>query len=98
MFALLCLFIVCFMFYKAARKAGRNSLLWLVNGVIFWLLFSAFFLAMSERILLSINSFEDIIAFTGEKLMLEGISSLIIIMLAYLAQEKIGVKRKKTAI
>lgn len=95
MLSILGLFAVCFMFCRAAFRAHRSVALWLAIGVMFWLSLGAFFLAFSERILLHINSFEDVIALGGEKLLLEGISTLIVILLAYLLQEKIGVKRKK---
>ncbi|MGA7837023.1 MAG: hypothetical protein WB996_03600, partial [Ignavibacteriaceae bacterium] len=89
------LFVVSFMFYQAAKRDGRSKFLWMTFGFIFWFLLGGLFLVLTDKLILHINSMEAATSLGGEKLVFEGISAMIIILLAYLVQEKIGEKKKE---
>ena len=95
MLILICLAVIIYMFYTSAKRSNRSTGLWIFLGIVMWLVFGGIFLMISEKFILHIATFSQAMALGREKLLLEGISAVIIIFLAYLIQENFISKKKQ---
>ena len=98
MFILICLFVVLYMFYSTAKRTHRSKFLWGVMGFLFWLVLGGLFQYISEKLILHLDSVADAISMSTEKLVLQGIASLIILILSYLLLENVGDRIKKQVV
>ena len=94
MFILICLAIIIYLFYNASKRANRSAFLWILVGITMWFVLGGLFLMISEKFILHIVTFSQAMALGKEKLLLQGISAVIIVLLAYLVQEKFITKKK----
>ncbi len=93
MFAIIGLLVILVLFYMAAKDAGKSKALWMFIGFILFMFLGTLFLKFTEMYILSINSIADVYEFRMPKMILELISMLIIITVAYGIQSKF-LKRK----
>ena len=96
MLMLICLFVICYMFYHSAEQTNRSKLFWVFNGIVLWLILGNLFLQISEKYILNINTFEDALSLGWQKLLLEGVSVLATILIAYLIQDNLSKTNKGT--
>lgn len=95
MLMIICLITICYMFYTSSKKANRSILLWVSFGIIFWFVFGFLFLTVTEKYILTTYTMSDALSMRWEKLLLEGLSAAVILLLAYLVQNEFISKRKK---
>lgn len=93
MFAIIGLLVILISFYMAAKDAGKSKALWMFIGFILFMFLGALFLKFTEMYILSINSIADVYEFRMPKMILQLVSMLIIIIVAYGIQSKF-LKRK----
>ncbi len=84
MFTLLGLVIISIWFYYAAKNVNKSGVLWLLIGIMFYFIMGFTLLEISEKFVLHINTISDTISMEWPKRILELISMVIILSLAYL--------------
>ena len=94
MLMLICLIVICYMFYSSAKRAKKSGLFWLFNGIALWLVLGYLFLELSDKYILNITTVAETFSLQWQKMLLEGISALIIISIAYLIQNNFIVAKK----
>ncbi len=89
MFILLSLIIVVFMFSFSAKRANKNPLPWIMLGFFIWLVLGGFFLFITVTFILNTDSITDTISLEKWEMMLQGISAIIITLVAYIIQKRL---------
>ncbi|MFA7290571.1 MAG: hypothetical protein WC055_16995 [Melioribacteraceae bacterium] len=84
----ICLISVIYIFYKAAKQVDKSIVLWVSYGITLWLIMGFIFLAITEKYILNITTIGDAFSFRSQKMLLEGISAILIVATAYLIQSK----------
>jgi len=77
----------------AAKDAGKSKALWMFIGFMLFMFLGTLFLKFTEMYILSIDSIADVYEFRMPKMILQLVSMLIIITVAYGIQSKF-LKRK----
>jgi hypothetical protein len=94
MFLLLGIIVVIFMYYQSAKDANKSKALWVTFGVGTYFLLGLFFLLITERYILHIQSVTD--GFTLEKAQtkdtLGSVSAVIIVAISYGIKKVVLVK------
>lgn len=94
MFIIISLITIGYMFYNSAKKTQKNILLWLSIGFFLWLGLGYLFLQITDKVILQLKTPMDVFSMEWERLLLQGISAVIIIFIAYLLQDQLLTKKR----